>query len=179
MEGRLYLKQIRNYCDYLEEHLNNVEKAWEVLKAKCKNKTFAWDDFRYFSINDMIKLHDVSKFSQEEFIPYCQKFFPASKLPDFVEPFPADFDKAWEHHYQSNSHHWENWATQEHHHPYAEECYLVCMVCDWMAMGMKFGDTAREYYEANLDKIKIPETWVKVMYSIFDEVEKDTQENTP
>jgi len=30
------------------------------------------------------------------------------------------------------------------------------MVLDWMAMGLKFGDTAEEYYENNRDKIKIP-----------------------
>jgi hypothetical protein len=179
MKGRLYIKQIRAYCDYLEEHLNNVEKAWNIVKSKCKNQTFSWDDFRYFSIHDMIQLHDISKFSKAEFIPYVQKFFPVESEVFPEEQFPADFDKAWEHHKEHNPHHWENWATKDHYHPYAEECHIVCMICDWMAMGMKFGDTAREYYEKNKDSIGIPKQWEKYMYSIFDEVESNTEEVTP
>ncbi len=42
------------------------------------------------------------------------------------------------------------------------------MIFKEIAMSMKFGDTAREYYEKNKDKIKIPEWAEKMIYDIFD-----------
>jgi hypothetical protein len=41
------------------------------------------------------------------------------------------------------------------------------MVIDWMAMGYKFGDTAQQYYEANKDKIELPDYAVDFIYEIF------------
>ena len=43
-----------------------------------------------------------------------------------------------------------------------------------MAMGYKFGDTARSYYETNSGKIKLPDFVVHFIYEIFDRIiEKD------
>jgi hypothetical protein len=44
------------------------------------------------------------------------------------------------------------------------------MVIDWMAMGIKFNDTAQSYYEKNKDKIDLPEKGVKFIYEIFEKV---------
>ena len=37
-----------------------------------------------------------------------------------------------------------------------------------IAMGYEFGDTAKEYYENNKDKIILPEWAIKEMYKIFE-----------
>ncbi len=37
-----------------------------------------------------------------------------------------------------------------------------------MAMGYKFGDTARDYYLKNKDKIKLKDWEIKLMNRIFD-----------
>jgi len=42
MEAYEYIKKTREYLDYLEDHIKNVEKAWEILQEKCKNKNFIY-----------------------------------------------------------------------------------------------------------------------------------------
>ena len=41
-------------------------------------------------------------------------------------------------------------------------------IIDWVAMGFKFGDTARDYYEKNKAEIELPEWAIVLMYKIFD-----------
>ena len=103
MEGYKYLEKIRNYCDYLEDHLNNVWWAWGVLQKKCADMSFVYDDFVFESINSEIINHDVSKFHHLEFIPYRMKFFPVYK--NELSEDSDVFDTAWEHHKIYNPHH--------------------------------------------------------------------------
>lgn len=56
--------------------------------------------------------------------------------------------------------------------PYAWEVHCVHMVIDWMAMGYKFNDNAKIYYERNKDKIKLPEYAVVFIYEIFNRIYK-------
>ena len=56
-------------------------------------------------------------------------------------------------------------------HPDDWEIDCVHMICDWMAMGYKFGDTARQYYESHKDKINLPEIAIPFIYEIFDRIE--------
>ena len=53
---------------------------------------------------------------------------------------------------------------------YADEINCVHMVVDWIAMGFEMGDTAKEYYEANKDKINLPGWAVKFIDEIFDRI---------
>ena len=39
---------------------------------------------------------------------------------------------------------------------------------DWIAMGFKFNDTAKGYYEKNKSGIELPEWAIELMYKIFD-----------
>lgn len=166
------LQKTQEYLNYIEEHYNNVQKAWEILKEKCKHSPFIYDDFNYFTIDELIKNHDLSKLSNEEFIPYRKQFFPTSfeKLADNKEAF----DLAWRHHKENNPHHWEHWI--EKHNTVMPDNYdgraqFICMVCDWMAMSMKFGDTPREYYEKNKNKIQLSEDFIQWLYAIFEKID--------
>lgn len=165
MNGLKHIAKIREYCDYIEEHLLNVEKAWKILQEKCKDMRFIYDDFVFWSIDEMIKNHDMSKMSLEEFIPYQQQFFPVGEKPDWANPV---FAAAWIHHKAENLHHWESWVGTPETTPYDNECHCVCMVADWMAMGMKLGGTAEDYYRKNYEKIKLPEWAVKFIGEIFE-----------
>ncbi|MBL4772031.1 MAG: hypothetical protein JKY61_13040 [Planctomycetes bacterium] len=153
--------KIREYCDYLDEHVANVERAWKALQKPCRNMPFIYDDYRWFSIDAMVRAHDLSKVSPEEFIQYQRNFCPVG------EKDKSGFAAAWQHHQDENPHHWQHWAPKEYHNPYEAECHCVCMVIDWMAMGYKFGDTAEAYYTANADKIELPDWAVKFIKAIF------------
>ena len=154
------IARVRRYNDYIEEHIKNVSKAWYILCERCQNMHPFYDDFLYWEIVGYIEKHDLSKFSKEEFIPYMNYFYGSGK---------EDFLAAWKHHIEHNPHHWENWtAIKEERFPNEQLCHCVCMVVDWMAMGMVKGDTAEQYYARNKHKIDLPEWAVRFLGDIFE-----------
>lgn len=163
-EMKKKIRKTREYLDYIEEHYDNVQKAWKELQEKCKDMRFVYDDYVWGNIDEAVKEHDLSKLSMWELIPYRIKFFPTEveKSANGIA-----FAKAWEHHQKENPHHWQNWTKLPKGNPYTWEIHCVHMVIDWMAMGYKFDDTAQAYYENNKDKINIPDYAVKFIYEIF------------
>jgi len=172
------IKMIRDYCDYLEKHIKNIEKCWNIIKIALKNENVIYDDHLFWFIYDKITEHDLSKFSQEEFIPYAEWFFGKYGRKWDIwdggitgkndhEKLYQNFQIAWEHHKNENQHHWENWTNAKENFPNEQSCHMVCMVVDWMAMGLEFGDTAEEYYLKNKHKINIPETLQPFLTKIF------------
>ena len=162
MDGLKHTAKIREYCDYIDEHLNNVFKAWGIVQDACNDMNVIYDDHLFWVIDQMIKEHDISKMSHAEFIPYQRNFYPVEDKDG------SDFPEAWEHHKDQNPHHWENWTKIQTGVPNELACHCVCMVCDWMARGMKFGDTAEKYYEDHKDTIDLPEWAVKFTREIFE-----------
>ena len=158
------INKTREYLDYIEEHVLNVQKAWKEIQEKCKDMSFIWDDACYFSIDNEIKLHDLSKMSEQEFIQYRKTFFPTNEEK---EKDKYDISKAWEHHKKHNPHHWETWTLSNKE----QVIHCVCMICDWMAMAYKFNDTAKRYYEKNKDEILIQSDMIPFMYEIFNRIE--------
>lgn len=163
--------KFREYLDYLEEHYNNVQKAWKIIKDKCPSGKFRflYDDYSYWVIEAAVLDHDVSKLSAEEFTQYRQFFFPTEEEEDNGKKDKDLMKTAWEHHKSVNNHHWENWTKELCSSP-CVDVFVVLMVIDWMAMGIKFKNTARDYYEKNKDKIVLPEWAITLMYEIFDYV---------
>jgi hypothetical protein len=158
------IDKIREYCDYVERHLLNVKAAWRIVQDNCGQLHPLHDDHcRAFMDNEIIH-HDLSKMSPEEFIPYQRQFFPVGERP---KKDNAEFAAAWENHKRCNPHHWESWTKRTESFPNENACHCVMMVCDWMAMGMEFGDTAEEYYERSKDKINLPDWAIRLIREIF------------
>ena len=142
----MYIK----YLKYILEHKKNV--FIECWKAGLYLHAFT---------------HDLSKFLPCEFIPYARKFYGRKWLPkekyhgDARNNVPykftqmgvdEDFEKAWQHHKDNNKHHWNYWRERGLVMP---NKYIKQMVCDWKAMGRRFGSTAQEYYLKNRKLIKL------------------------
>ena len=153
MKGFQYIKAFRDYIDYIEEHLENVIKAFNELSIICKGMWWVTDDYKWHTLREEVVWHDISKFSKEEFTEYREAFYPVGEK--------GRLDKAWEHHKKVNSH---------HHESLKKDIDVVHMVIDWTAMGYKFGDTAQEYYERNKNKIKLMDWQKDIMYEIFDRI---------
>lgn len=162
--GHEYIKQTRAYCDYLEEHFNNIAKAFDEVYSACKQLNFFIDDCNFHTLHREVELHDLDKFSKEEFTQYRDKFFSV----EYSDEQEEEFQSAWTHHYMNNTHHWESATTR---------LDIVHMVIDWTAMSYKFGGTAQSYYEANLHKIKLQPDLIDFMYTIFNKL-KDSHEHT-
>jgi len=164
MDGFTNIKKIREYCDYLERHLNNVQKAWVTLQKVLSDDRVIYDDFYFHMINHLISEHDLSKFSKEEFIQYQEVFFPVG--------YKGCLGDAWDNHKRLNPHHWENWTKRNEKFPDENVCHCVCMICDWMAMSMELGGTAEEYYQTVKDDIALPEWADKFLMETFQKLKE-------
>lgn len=120
------MKKYINYFKYVLEHKKNVFKV-------------CWKNGAYIHAIT----HDISKFLPSEFFPYANHDF-SSKEPD------PKFDIAVGKHYIRNKHHWQHWKGVD-----IPEKYIDQMIYDWEAMAIKFGGSAKQYYEANRYKILI------------------------
>lgn len=153
--GHQYIQKTREYLDYLEEHLNNVQRAYKEVCEACFDSLSISNDAEFRTeLERQISEHDLSKFSAEEFVQYRKSFFPIEPK----EKLNCGMSTAWENHKKYNSHHHESVKTAVD---------IAHMVIDWTAMGYKFGDTAQQYYEANRDKIKLKDKQLEFMYEIF------------
>jgi hypothetical protein len=110
---------------YIEEHKANVRKFADWL---LENLPELFDNIDLELFNEMIDEHDDSKFSEEEFEPYAQKWFG-----DGIKTL--EYEEAWRHHWTNNEHHPEFWLGEDM--PYI---YILEMLCDWGSFSMKSGD---------------------------------------
>ena len=145
-------KQTKLYIKYIIEHKKNIEKAFEEMREN--SLIFQrYDDDILDALWERVLVHDESKYSEEEFIPYRKNFFPINA--EEKENNKLDFDKAWEHHWKNNSHHWQYRKNKTSFNKDNKEEVLDVLenVLDWMAMGYKFNDRPYQYYENNKNNI--------------------------
>lgn len=148
------LEQKRNeYKEYIDEHISNVWKAWKQVTEIFKDEEFVTDIDINKTITKNILNHDISKYSFEEFEPYRMRFF--SIIEDEKDNNSKVFDEAWKHHYTYNQHHWNYWVRSDDIVVAMDLIYIIEMICDWIAMGYKFKNTAYDYYYKNKDNIKL------------------------
>jgi len=156
------------YEDYVREHIENVRRVWELFKNDG-GISFSYDDYHY--INNLIKVHDASKYSEPEFSGYTQWFYPNDSKDEGV------FNGAWRHHYNTNPHHWEHWVVIKHTGMLAMPMpfiHVIEMLCDWGAMSLRFGNSPSEYYDSHKDKMVLHEdtqdiidTWLPIFDKIL------------
>lgn len=145
-------KKEDEYLDYIIEHRKNIEKAYNELMEnsfihqKVDNKILE-------QLKTRVENHDLSKFEVEEFEPYRKNFYPINQQEK--QNNLKDFEKAWEHHWKNNSHHWEYRQDKKTFNKDNDREVLDVLenILDWMAMGYKFNNRPYQYYEKNKEKI--------------------------
>ena len=139
----------KEYKAYVEEHISNVQKAWETMKKNKDVMSYIGKisgvdiSFTIAALNNQIKAHDMSKFSVEEWEPYRMHHHSVDEQEKIDSQ--ADYEKAWIHHYTNNLHHWNWWAYNKQEDKMTLN-YVIEMCCDWIAMSMKFGGDAYHWY---------------------------------
>lgn len=115
----------KEYKDYVLTHKDRVKQFADWLKESCSE---VFEGIDLDSFNEVIEEHDESKFSEEEFEPYAQKWFG-----DKQESF--EYKEAWKHHWMNNEHHPEYWLGEDM--PYI---YILEMICDWGSFSVEKKD---------------------------------------
>lgn len=155
MKAQDYIESSRAYLDYVEEHIENVRKAFDELSRACTNK-MAWvaDDAFWFTLKSEVERHDLSKLSKEEFCQYRDHFYPTCEK----DKENSCFAEAWENHKIENP----------HHHEAAKSLMDVLhMIIDWMAMSYKFKDDPYDFYLKTKPNMKVPEDWHEFIEEVF------------
>ncbi len=158
----------KEYKNYIIKHKANVTKFADWLVENLPELFTEATDVETFY--KLIKEHDESKWSEEEFEPYAQHFY-GDKKNDF------EYEEAWKHHWTHNEHHPEFWLGEDM--PYI---YILEMLCDWGSFSIASGNMkelsefyfnkARDDEEKNLSdntKINIEEILEKINSIIEEE----------
>ena len=144
-------KQEKAYAEYIENHVVDVKKAYELIGKQLQN-TLHVDEFELVK---RVNTHDVSKWSKEEFDAYRQHFYPEDGEQDDKEAW----ENAWEHHYLNNDHHPEHYEFFSSNtlcfkkvvYPMPKEA-IAEMILDWVAMSLNFKTSLKDWYKnAHLD----------------------------
>lgn len=147
---------VHKYVTYYFNHTYNVVLAWKDIRHILIEKDVINEE-EYQKINHLIVWHDNSKLSKEEFAGYGLKFFGEGRNDEL-------FKEAWKHHKENNLHHHQSLKDYDGKD---KKCYLIEMICDWLAMGWEMDSLGFDYYEQNKNKIELPEEDKKIIEYIF------------
>ena len=134
------------YKKYIIEHKDRVRQFAEWLRGQLP-EIFEGIDLDVF--NEVIQEHDDSKFSEEEFEPYAQKFYGPQDINGKPLDFVPGYDEAWKHHWMNNEHHPEFWLGED-----MPLIYILEMLCDWGSFSIEKGDfreLSKYYYSQAKD----------------------------
>ena len=149
------------YRKYIIAHKERVSKFADWLK---KNLPEIFNNVDMSAFDEVIKEHDESKFSEEEFDAYAKHFYDD-------DDYSLEYDNAWEHHWMNNEHHPEHWLGQDM--PYI---YILEMLCDWGSFSIDKGNLKEliDYYysEARDDEEKnLSDNTKIIIEEILDKIE--------
>lgn len=160
-------KKQKEYIDYIENHRLNVQKAFNLFFLPLLDKenlllnTVSDEELKEGIKKCAVNIidHDASKYSDDEFDGYREKYYPTSREKadeDFQEKVNERSEKAWESHYHNNPHHplyWKDESTGEFKDMQLE--YIIEMICDWASFSLDKGDIKELYtWYASADKEK-------------------------
>ena len=151
---------------YIEEHKANVKKFADWLKENLP-ELFESIDVELF--DEMIRDHDDSKFSEEEFEPYAQKWFGNKEKT-------LEYEEAWKHHWTNNEHHPEFWLGED-----MPLIYILEMLCDWGSFSIASGDfkeLSKFYYDKAKDdeEKNLSDNTKKIIEDILDKIDSIIEE---
>lgn len=163
---------MRNDCDEKQyfmhyfKHTYLVVLAWkEIQDVLIENCLINEDEFN--KINKLIIWHDNSKISKEEWFSYARKFYPLGNQD--VNKVKLEFKEAVNHHKCNNLHHFESLNN----YTYDDwKCYIIEMICDYIAMGWEFNTYIFEYYDSNKNKIHLPTLYQEYLEEVLNLLRK-------
>lgn len=128
------------YYNYLNDHISGVQKAFDIFGKNLCDYFAPNNPNMIFIVEDKVRVHDRSKYSNAELIPYIQKFNPWEGMNKSEEEVEKEFDIAWAHHYNVNKHHPEGWVI---HTADGDDIVLkmtddniIEMMLDWISMSL-------------------------------------------
>lgn len=150
----------RQYANYYFNHTYYVVLAWKAIRDVLLEKQVITQD-EYRIINHLVAWHDNSKISDEEFMAYALGLYSEYKEnPEIHEKFK----EAVSVHKSRNLHHFE---SLKDYHGDDWKCYIIELICDYIAVGWQFENYIFEYYEQEKDNIDLPQEYKEYLGTIL------------
>ncbi len=169
-----YEDRVKQYENYLIEHISNVQKAFEVCDKEKLSKLADLNEKELLDIKEQISHHDESKYNEEEWEPYLNWFYPANENDSKDE---YGYDCAWIHHCHNNPHHFQYWVcinddgtTKPIDMPIN---YIIEALCDWHSFSAKNSEsTAANWWKEHRDTFNMTDytkEWFDTLVVLFEE----------
>ncbi len=108
------MTDIEGYEKYVREHISAVQQMGDYLGVSPAQ----------------IQIHDLSKWSDEEYLPYANYFYGDESVKN-----KDVFNRAWLHHIHNNPHHWQHWLLGDKVFEMPRR-FAIEMICDWVGMAI-------------------------------------------
>ena len=163
------IERSSEYDSYLIKHINAVKEAYDLC---IDNNIFEFDQETY----EIICNHDKSKYCEEEYQPYADRFYGEDKesKKDSIE-----FKYAWLHHQHNNPHHWQHWCLKEDDGKDLEALdmplkYIQEMICDWLSFSIKNNDLKeiQSWYSREKENQILSKTTREIVEDYLDKLDK-------
>ena len=151
---KILLKE-NEYKNYINRHCLEVVRAYNKFFIPVVHGHFSEVVDLHTAIlqaGKLVLIHDLSKFSDEEFQPYRINFFPTEDETNAFISYRSIhelnaplFDIAWQHHIKFNPHHPEYWSILSRRDMPLE--YIIEMICDWIAVGTTLNTSTKEWWQ--------------------------------
>ena len=149
-----YNDKCKEYMNYIDTHINNAKLAFKKLFI---DRQLDWSKLGITrerlipilkQVYQDVQHHDESKYTDEEFDGYREKWFPTREEKDrydkdleYAKEVDANADDAWKHHYRYNDHHPRHWCSIDDSDNIVDKrdmsiVAILHMLCDWEAMSM-------------------------------------------
>lgn len=180
-------KREAEYYNVVGAHRNNVVKAYEMIVKDPKSQIVIEGipvyNYDTPSLEDAIKNHDMSKYSDAEFYAYRKWHNPTSHEKFLMETdddyrlaAEAAYEEAWDHHKRNNDHHPEWWCYDENGNSVEPRDMtieaILHMICDWQSCDMTYGGNIHDWWTKNKgEKAKVmSENTFRIVESIMEKI---------
>ena len=133
------------YNEYLEDHIENVKKAFNWMIDQGILDFLDLDDDEIEKYSKVIYNHDNTKYWADEYEAYDRYFYPDEyeDNPPFSQRV-EEYQRAWLEHMHRNPHHWQHWVLINDNGFFTvlpmPEVYVIEMICDWWSFSWKKGN---------------------------------------
>ena len=145
------------YFQYLSDHIHNVYQSWSQFLRPAMVED-GYDVNLLSEVDELIRDHDLSKYSAPEFEAYCNHWYPTEEcLND-----ESAYDMAWLSHIHHNPHHPQHWVLLQDEgesRPLPMPLKYICeMLCDWHSFSAEDSEsTAANWYHGDGSKLPFHE----------------------
>lgn len=165
------------YDEYLEDHIENVKKAFNWMIDQGVLDFLNLNDDKIEKYSKVIYNHDHTKCRADEYEAYDRYFYPDEyeDNPPFSQRV-EEYQRAWLEHIHRNPHHWQHWVLINDNGFFTvlpmPEVYIIEMICDWWSFSWKKGNLYEifDWIDENSPHILLDNETIRLVEKILNRI---------